>query len=144
MVHLESNVRYFEVTCWSCFLMEGISTWSQVQFFRLTSFRCPAFNGCTFSFIALVDLDLSTGDFCTSKVDLTESYLTWKIIILIGHCNSWAVCYDLVLFTFRVLLTNICHFYCAVMLDLEGDVRYFEVAGWCGFLMEGVSSWCQV
>ena len=88
MFDLESDVRYFEVTGWSDFLMESVSTWSQVDVLRLVSFGCPAFDWIAFCLLALVDLDLSTGDFCTSKVDLTESYLTWKIIILIGHCNS--------------------------------------------------------
>ena len=88
MFDLESDVGHFEVACWGCFLMEGVSARRQVDILRLISLGCPAFYCLAFSFIALVDLDLSTGDFCTSKVDLTESYLTWKIIILIGHCNS--------------------------------------------------------
>ncbi|AJZ74487.1 hypothetical protein V470_10975 [Streptococcus sp. VT 162] len=35
---LESDVRYFEVTGWSGFLMESVSTWGQVEIFRLTAF----------------------------------------------------------------------------------------------------------
>ena len=144
MFDLESDVRYFEVTSWSGFLMEGVSTWCQVEIFRLTSFRCPAFYGCAFCLVALVDLDLSSGNLSTAEVDLTESHLTWKIVVLIGHCNSWSFCNDLVVFTFRVFFTNIGHFHCTVCFDLKSDIGHFQVTGWCGFLMEGVSAWCQV
>ena len=68
--------------------MEGVSAWGQVQFFRLTSFRCPAFYGCTFCLIALIDLDLGTCNFCTTKTNLTEGNLTWKVIVFIGDFNS--------------------------------------------------------
>ena len=68
--------------------MESISTWSQVQFFGLTSFRCPAFYWIAFCLIALVDLDLSSCDFCTTKVNFTESNGFGTIIVFIRYCNS--------------------------------------------------------
>ena len=124
--------------------MESISTWSQVQFFRLTSFRCPAFYWIAFCLIALVDLDLSTSDFSTAEVDLTEGYLMWKIIVLIGNSHFRTSGCDFVLFALGVFFTNIGHFHCTVCFDLESDIGHFQVTGWCGFLMEGVSAWCQV
>ena len=144
MFDLESDVRYFEVTSWSCFLMEGVSTWGQAQFFRLTSFWCPAFYGCAFCLIALVDLDLSACDFCSTKANFTESNGFWTIIVFIRYCNSWAVGYDLVVFTLRVFLADIGYFYCSVSFHFESNICYFEVAGWSGFLMESISTWCQV
>ena len=144
MFDLESDVRYFEVTSWSCFLMEGVSTWRQVEIFRLTSFWSPAFYGCAFCLIALEDLDLSTCDFCSTKVNFTESNGFWTIIVFIRYCNSWAVGYDLVVFTLRVFLADIGYFYCSVSFHFESNICYFEVAGWSGFLMEGVSTWRQV
>ena len=124
--------------------MEGVSTWSQVQFFRLTSFRCPAFYCLAFCLVALVDLDLSSCDFCTTKVYFTESNRFGTIIVFIRYCNSWAVGYDLVLFTLGVFLSDIGHFHRSIMFDLECDVRYFEVTRWSRFLMEGISARCQV
>ena len=141
---LESDVSHLEVTCWSCFLMEGVSTWCQVQFFRLTSFRCPAFYCLAFCLVALVDLDLSTCDFCTTKVNFTESNGFWTVIVFIRYCNSWAVGYDLVVFTLRVFFSNIRHFHCTVSFDLESDVSHLEVTCWSCFLMESVSAWSQV
>ena len=144
MFDLESDVGYFEVTGWSCFLMEGVSTWCQVQFFRLTSFRCPAFYSLTFCLVAFEDLDLSSCDFFSTKADLTEGNLTWKIVVFIGYCYFGTIGYDLVLFTLRVFFANVCHFHCAVCFDLESDIGHFEVACWSCFLMEGVRTWCQV
>ena len=63
---LEGDVGYFEVTGRGRFLMESIGTWRQVDVFRLVSFRCPAFNSCTFCLVALVNLNLCTGDFCAT------------------------------------------------------------------------------
>ena len=85
---LEGDVGYFEVTRWSCFLMEGVSARCQVDILRLTSFRSPAFYGCTFCLVALVDLDLSSCDFCTTKVNFTESNGFGTIIVFIRYCNS--------------------------------------------------------
>ena len=144
MVDLESDVGHFEVAGRCCFLMESISTWSQVQFFRLTSFRCPAFYGCAFCLVAFEDLDLCTCDFSTTETDLAEGHLTWKIIVFIRYCNFRTIGYNLVFFTLRVFLADIGHFHCSVMFDLEGDVRYFEVSGWSCFFMEGVDTRCQV
>ena len=144
MFDLESDVRYFEVTGWSGFLMESVSTWGQVEIFRLTSFWSPAFYGCAFCLVALVDLDLSTCDFCSTKVNFTESNGFWTIIVFIRYCNSWAVGYDLVVFTLRVFLADIGYFYCSVSFHFESNICYFEVACWSGFLMEGISTWCQV
>ena len=124
--------------------MESVSARCQVDVLRLTSFRCPAFDCLAFGFLALVDLDFSTCNLSTAEVDLTEGYLTWKIIVLIGYSQCCSIGRNGVRFTLSVLLTNIGHFHCSVMFDLEGDVRYFEIAGWCGFLMEGISTWCQV
>ena len=144
MFDLECDVSHLEVTCWCCFLMESICTWCQVQFFRLTSFWSPAFYCLAFCLVAFEDLDLSSCDFFSTKANLTEGNLTWKIVVFVCYCNSWTIRYNTVIFTLRVFFANICHFHCAVCFDLECDVRYFEVTGWSCFLMESISTWCQV
>ena len=83
MLDLESDVGHFEVTSWSCFLMEGVCTWCQVQFFRLTSFGCPAFYSLTFCLVAFEDLDLRSCDFFSTKVNFTESnrFFSWCLLV---------------------------------------------------------------
>ena len=144
MFDLESDVSHLEVTCWSCFLMEGVGARCQVEIFRLTSFWCPVFYCISFCFLALIDLDLSSCDFFSTKANLAEGNLTWKIIIFIGYSYFRTIGYDLVVFTLRVFLSNIRHFHCTVSFDLESDVGHLEVTGWSCFLMEGVSARCQV
>ena len=124
--------------------MEGVSTWCQVEIFRLTSIRCPAFYSLAFCLIAFEDLDLSSCDFFSTKANLAEGNLTWKIIIFIGYSYFRTIGYDLVVFTLRVFFTNVCHFHCTVMFDLESDVSHLEVTCWSCFLMESVSAWSQV
>ncbi|KXT74415.1 hypothetical protein SGODD07_00212 [Streptococcus gordonii] len=124
--------------------MEGVSTWCQVQFFRLTCFRCPVFYCISFCLIALVNLDLSARDFFSTKVYFTESNSFGTVIVFIGYSYFRTISYDLVVFTFRVFLSNIRHFHCTVSFDLESDVSHLEVTCWSYFLMEGVSTWCQV
>ena len=68
--------------------MEGVSTWSQVEIFRLTSFRYPAFYGCAFCLVALVDLDFCARDFCSTKANLAEGNLTWKVVVFVGYSYS--------------------------------------------------------
>ena len=122
--------------------MEGVSTWCQVDVLRLTSFGCPAFNCISFSFLAFVDFNLSSGDFFSTEVDLTESHLARKIIILIGNSQSSTIGRNSVSFTLSVFLSDIGHFHCTIMLDLECDISHFEVTRWGGFLMEGISARC--
>ena len=124
--------------------MESIITRCQVDVLRLISLGCPAFDCLAFCLVALVDLDLSSCNLSTAEVDLTEGHLTWKIVVLIGYSQCCSIGRNGVRFTLSVFLTNIGHFHCSVMFDLEGDVRYFEVSGWSGFLMESISTWSQV
>ena len=66
MVDLESDVSYFQVTSWSGFLMEGVCTRLQIDFFRLISFGSPTFNSLTLRFVALENLNLSTSNLSTA------------------------------------------------------------------------------
>ena len=119
------------------------SAWSQIQVFQTYQLRSPAFYGCAFCLIALVDLDLSACDFCSTRLTLLK-------VILRGRSSSLSVTVTVeplvtTLFSspLESFFSNVGHFHCAVMFDLESDVRYFEVACWGCFLMEGVSAWAK-
>ena len=65
--------------------MKSVNTRLQIDFFRLISFRSPAFNSLTLRFVALENLNLSTCDFCSTKVDLTEGNGFRTIVLLVGN-----------------------------------------------------------
>ena len=66
MFDLECDVGHFEVAGWRGFLMEGVSTRLQIDFFRLISFGSPAFDCLTLRFVAFENLNLSTSNLSTA------------------------------------------------------------------------------
>ena len=135
MFDLECDVGHFEVTRWSRFLMKSISTRCQIDFLRLISFRSPAFYCCTFSFLALVDLNLSTSNFCTAEVDLTESNGFKTIVLFIGYSKNQAICFNRICCSFSINCNG------AIRMNCEFNIFYSYKSSRSKALFQRISSW---
>ena len=119
--------------------MEGVSTWSQVQVFGTYRLEVQLSTAVP-SALSPVDLDLSARDFCSTKTNLAEGNLTWLVIVFCRFTVTVGAASGKSLFsTSRVFSPTFVTSTVPSCLTWKGDVGYFEVTGWIGFLMESVS-----
>ena len=124
--------------------MEGIVAWGKLQFMSLACNSSPFCNWLSCQICAFKDLDLSTSNFCSFSICLTENNFARQIIRLISDGNLRTIGDNFVILTFGIFLTDIGDRHSTVIVNLEGNVCHLKEAIWRCLFVEDIGAWSKV